>query len=167
MGITTDRLAAMQNIGTIPGAQDDWRCNTPRSDGASAAANRQHAATERTDTPTSSRRAPKRPRLTPPDDNNTTVRIQIDLAGAKRYMATQRAQRTVVKEGNDRYKARFVGKSHTEILRAYLCQYVNVDPQDASVGWAEVSYKNCPIGTMLMAGGFIEGGYTGTPPSRS
>jgi hypothetical protein len=72
-------------------------------------------------------------------------------------MATQRAQRTIVEKGNDRHKERFVGKSHAESLRAYLCQYVNVDPDDPSVGWVDVTYKHCAIGKRLVEDGFIAG----------
>ena len=67
----------------------------------------------------------KRQRMTPPRAPPArTARIQIDLAGAQAYMATEHARTNVAKKHiDDPYKQRFVGKTDAHILGEYIMHH--------------------------------------------
>ena len=74
------------------------------------------------------------------------VMIKIDIAGARRYMETARAN-VVINHVDDAWKTHFIGKTDREIISRYLLLHVMPDTNDAAVRWATVEYKNCEIGT--------------------
>ena len=82
------------------------------------------------------------------------MRIHIDLAGAKAYVATEHARTNVAKNHtDDPYKLRFVGKTDARILGEYLQHHVREDDNDPSVGWVDVTYEHCRIGKRLVTAG--------------
>lgn len=85
-----------------------------------------------------------------------SVKIKIDLANAKRFLRSNKADELYI--GKDILKAHLRGHSYRSILLSYLVNYVDPDIDDPeNVGWVKVDYHLCAGGHALRKLGIITG----------
>lgn len=85
----------------------------------------------------------------------SSTRIKIDLEGAMTFMCSPTADR--MNKGWLKGNAHRNGKTDRELMMTYLVRNITIDPEDHTVGYADVCYAPSKIGDALCKAKSIQG----------